>query len=57
MPVAGRSAQRRPGLGQTNSPAIQVSQRGGKFSHQGQPVGGEGLQRDPDVEVYANESA
>ena len=57
MPAARRSAQRRQGLGQTSSPAIEVSRRGGIFGRRGQPVGGEGLQGDPVVAVCTNESA
>ena len=57
MPAAGRSVQRRRGLGQSKSPAIEGSWGGGKFGHQGQPMGGERLQGDLIVEVNANESA
>ena len=47
MPVIGRSVQRRPGWGQTNSIAIEVSQMDGLFGHAGQPVGGGGCWEDP----------
>ena len=49
--------QRRPGLGQTSSPANEVSQRGGRFDRPEQPVGGEGRRGDPVVEGYASGSA
>ena len=49
--------QRRQDLGQTSSPAIEVSQRGGIFGRRGQPVGSKGPQGDPVVAVCANESA
>ena len=51
MPVAGRSEQKSQGLEQTSSPAIGVSQRGGIFGDQGQPVGGEGYREGPIVRV------
>ena len=57
VPATGRSVQRRQGLGQTNSPAIEVSQRDGKFGRQGEPVGGEGSREDPAVGGYASGSA
>ena len=51
-PAVGRSVQRRQGLGQTSSPAIEASQRDGIFSREGQPVGGEGCWEDPVAGTY-----